>query len=100
MKIKITIFVLLLIALATTAIGLSYLNKATRAEKWFYSAQNEIEKIATARSDDVALQRAVANARSADKDRVVTQTIGRFFIWISLGAIGLSLVPAVFTIKS
>lgn len=96
---KIILLILLLFALATTAIGLSYLHKATQAEKWFYAAQNEVEKIAGARNEDMALQTAVGNARSADKDRVVTQTIGRFFMWITLGAIGLSLVPAILILK-
>lgn len=96
---KFFLLLTLLIAFAATAIGLFYLRQASAAEKWYYSAQNEVEKIVFEKTADVALQRAVQEARSADKDRGVSQTIGRYFIYLSLGTLGLSCIPAILLFK-
>lgn len=96
---KVFLLLTLLIALAATAMGLFYLRRASATDRWYYAAYNKIEEIAFEKTANVALQKAVQEARSADKDRGVSQTIGRFFIYLSLGTLGLSCIPVILLFK-
>ncbi len=62
------------------------------AQRRYYRAHNEVERIAFRKDGTEELQKAVTNERVAEKELFVDRDLGRRMLWVSVGFSGAAFV--------